>query len=316
MEEALELAPDDAQAKALYRLIHRDSVERSRQRQMENYLADARQEISARRFTAALEILKDAEALDPKAPQVQALLESATAGQGQERRRKELEALTREVEDALNRDDYRAACLKASEGLNRFPGERTLLKLQVLAEKQRQVEERKQFVDEQLAAARKLLQEKRNEELLKSLEGTLAEIGPEPRLQSLLSIVRENVQRERVERRKAECLQKAGEFLHNQEYDEAIRTLGAVARDLGEDAEIREFLEKVRAREGRIGAGNDPACAARVFAGLAVSHPGGSAHKKSARGGTARATGRCATSGEVDRFHRQRGSRSGAGAAI
>ncbi len=247
VEEALELAPDDTQAKALYRLIHRDWVERSRQKQMENYLADARQEISARRFTAALEILKDAEQLDPKAPQVQALLESATAGQGQERRRKELEALTRDVEDALNRDDYRAACLKAAEGLTRFPGERTLLKLQLLAEKQRQVEERKQFVDEQLAAARKLLNEKRNEELLKSLEGTLAEIGPEPRLQSLLSIVRENVQRERLERRKAECLQKAAEFLHNQDYDEAIRTLEAVARDLGDEAEIRELLEKVRA---------------------------------------------------------------------
>ncbi|PYX40918.1 MAG: hypothetical protein DMG81_04925, partial [Acidobacteria bacterium] len=83
VEEALELAPDDAQAKALYRLIHRDWVERSRQRQMETYLSDARQEISARRFTAALEILKDAEALDPKAPQVQALLESASAGQVQ-----------------------------------------------------------------------------------------------------------------------------------------------------------------------------------------------------------------------------------------
>jgi serine/threonine protein kinase len=252
VEEALELAPDDTQAKALYRLIHRDWVERSRQRQMENYLADARQEISARRFTAALEILKDAEALDPKAPQVQALLESATAGQGQERRRKELEALTRDVEDALNRDDYRAACLKASEGLNRFPGERTLLKLQVLAEKQRQVEERKQFVDEQLAAARKLLQEKRNEELLKSLEGTLAEIGPEPRLQSLLSIVRENVQRERLERRKAECLQKAGDFLHNQDYDDAIHTLEAGAKDLGDDAEIREFLEKVCAERAEL----------------------------------------------------------------
>ena len=84
----------------------------------------------------------------------------------------ELEAVIREVEDALNRDDFQTACSKSSDGLSRFPGERTLLKLQVLAEKQRQVEERKRFVDEQLAVARNMLQEKRNEELLKSLEGT------------------------------------------------------------------------------------------------------------------------------------------------
>ena len=133
VEKALELAPDDAQAKALHRLIHRDREERSRQKQMENFLGKARDEISARRFTAALEVLKEAQALDPDTPQVQALLESATAGQEQERRRRELEALTREVEEALSRDDYRAACAKANEGLSRFPGERTLLRLQVLA---------------------------------------------------------------------------------------------------------------------------------------------------------------------------------------
>jgi serine/threonine protein kinase len=252
VESALEMAPDDTQAKALYRLIHRDWVELSRQRQMESYLAEARQEISARRFTAALEILKEAETLDPKAPQVHALLEAASAGQMQERRRKELETLIREVEDALNRDDYRAACAKSSEGLSRFPGERTLLKLQVLAEKQKQVDERKQFVDDRLAVARTMLQEKRNEELLKSLEGTLAEIGPEPRLQSLLSIVRENVERERLERRRAECLQKASGFLHNQDFDNALHTLESAAQDLADDAEIREFMQKIRAERAEL----------------------------------------------------------------
>jgi eukaryotic-like serine/threonine-protein kinase len=252
VEKALELAPDDAQAKALHRLIHRDWEERSRQKQMEKFLGKARDEISARRFTAALEILKEAQALDPDTPQVQALLESATAGQEQERRRRELEALTREVEEALSRDDYRAACAKANEGLSRFPGERTLLRLQVLAEKQRQAEERKKFVDEQLAMARQLLHEKRNEELLKTLEGTLAEIGPEPRLQSLLSIVRENVERERREKRKADCLRKAGESVQRHAYDEALQTLEGAAKDLGDDADIREYIEKVRAERAQL----------------------------------------------------------------
>jgi eukaryotic-like serine/threonine-protein kinase len=252
VEKALELAPDDAQAKALHRLIHRDWEERSRQRQMENFLGKARDEISARRFTVALEVLKEAQAIDPDAPQVQALLESATAGQEQERRRRELEALTREVEEALSRDDYRAACTKASEGLSRFPGERTLLRLQVLAEKQRQAEERKKFVDEQLAMARQLLHEKRNEELLKTLEGTLAEIGPEPRLQSLLSIVRENVERERREKRKADCLRKAGESVQRHAYDEALQILEGATKDLGDDADISEYIEKVRAERAQL----------------------------------------------------------------
>ena len=163
-----------------------------------------------------------------------------------------MEALTREVEEALSRDDYRAACAEANEGLSRFPGERTLLRLQVLAEKQRQAEERKKFVDEQLAMARQLLHEKRNEELLKTLEGTLAEIGPEPRVQSLLSIVRENVERERREKRKADCLRKAGESVQRHAYDEALQMLEGAAKDLGDDADIREYIEKVRAERAQL----------------------------------------------------------------
>jgi serine/threonine-protein kinase len=245
-EEALEVAPDDAQAKTLHRVISRDIAERSRQRQMEGYLFEARQEISSRKFTAALEILKHAEELDPAAPQVHALIESAVAGREQERRRRELESLTHEVEDALNRDDYRTACLKADEGLARFPEERNLLKLKALADRQRQLEERKQFIDEQLAVARKHLLEGRHEELQEKLEKALAQIGAEPRLQSLLAVVRENVQRERQERRKSECLQKAKESLRNQAFDDAVHTLEAMAKEMENDAEIQDLLTRAR----------------------------------------------------------------------
>lgn len=246
VEEALQIAPDDTQAKALYRAIHRDWVERSRQRQLENYLYEARQDISSRKFTAALDILKLAQGLDPDAPQVHALIESAAAGREQERRRKDLEAISREIEDALNRDDYRSACLKADEGLARFPEERTLLKLKTLADRQRQIDERKQFIDQQLAVARKLLQEGRNEELLQGLKDALEKIGPDPRLQSLLTIVQENVQRERLERRKAEYLQRAKESLRVKEYDSAIRTLETARTELKNEPEIDDLLQFVK----------------------------------------------------------------------
>lgn len=190
-EEALELGPEDAQAKSVFRLIHRDWLERTRQRQLETFVFEARQEISSRRFTAALDLLKQAETLDPEAPQVRALIESAVAGREQERRRQELEAVALEVEDALNRDDYRGACDKADEGLARFPAEPRLVKLRALADRQRQIEERQQFIDEQITVARKLLQENRNEELLKALEAALAKVGTEPRLQSLAMMARE-----------------------------------------------------------------------------------------------------------------------------
>ncbi len=247
VEEALAIAPDDSHAKSLYRLVQREWAERARQQQIENYVSTARQEIAARRFTAALEVLRQAQTLDPDAPQVQALVESAILGQTQERRRREVEEISHGIEEALGRDDHESACQQASDGLGRFPGDRTLLRLQGIAEKQRQAAERRKFVDDQLVQARRMMQEKRNEELLRHLESTLAEFGPEPRLESLLAVVQENIQREQAEKRKAEQFEKASQFLQNQEYEEAIAVLEDMARDVGGDPEITEFLQRVRA---------------------------------------------------------------------
>jgi tetratricopeptide (TPR) repeat protein len=80
IEEAVQIAPNDTQAKALYRVIQREWLDRTRQRQVETYLFQARQHISARNFGDAIETLKLAEALDAGAPQIHALMEMATAG--------------------------------------------------------------------------------------------------------------------------------------------------------------------------------------------------------------------------------------------
>jgi eukaryotic-like serine/threonine-protein kinase len=243
LEEALQLAPGEVQGTSLYHTIQRDWTERSRQRQLENYIDQARREITARNFTTALEVLEQANSVDPGDPQVKALIESATLGREQEKRRRELEAVIQQIEEALNRDDYVTARQKADEGLNRFPEERILLKLKTLAEKQRQAAERKHFVDEQLASARTLVEQGRNEELLNLLQAALAKTGPEPRLQSLLLIVRENVEHERTERRRADYLKKAKDALRQKSYDEAIGILQAALAEFKDSTEIRDLLQ-------------------------------------------------------------------------
>jgi eukaryotic-like serine/threonine-protein kinase len=243
MEEALQIAPEKVQAATLYRNIQHDLEARARQRQLDSYLEQAGREIAARKFTSALEKLKLAALVDPSAPQVKALMESATLGREQEQRRHDLEMITHQIEEALNRDDYVAACQKADEGLQRFPEERTLSKLKSLAEKQRHLAERKQFVDEQLNYARTLVEQGRNEELLNVLQSALEKTGPEPRLQSLLLIVRENVEHERGERRKAELLKKAKDALSRKSYDEAIEILQSGYAELKDSTEIADLLQ-------------------------------------------------------------------------
>jgi hypothetical protein len=243
LEETLELAPNDLEAKALFRVIQREWDERTRRAQVDSLVESARKEIASRRFTAALDVLKEAEALDPNAPEVKSLLESASAGRAQERNRKELESINQQIEESLDRDDFVTAGQTIDRGLLKFPEDRTLLKLKVLAEKQRQVSERKQFIDEQLAQARALLQAGRSEEVVGLLEAALQRVGSDPHLQSLQVIVRETVERERAEKRKGKLLQRAKECLRRKEFPEAISTLEAATAEFQHDGDLEELLQ-------------------------------------------------------------------------
>jgi serine/threonine protein kinase len=203
-DEALGISADNTEAKALYRIIHRDWVEQSRQRQLASLLGSARKEISARNLTAALNILKQAESLDPQGAQVHALMEEVLASRELERRRKELERINRETEEALSRDDYEAASIVLAEGLRQFPQDRGLIQLKALTERQRAAAEKKLFVRQQIANVRQSLEAGRTAEALAGLQSALQKVPQEPQLEALLAIVKERVAREEQEERRRE----------------------------------------------------------------------------------------------------------------
>jgi serine/threonine protein kinase len=183
-EQAVEVAPDNAEAKALYQLISRDILEGARQRQIENYLKDARQQISSGRFSGAIEILGRAEELDPNAPGVQSLIRLALSGQQQELRRKEIENLRSLIQDALNGDDYDTAIRKAEEGLVRFPQDRTLVNLKAQAKSQLLLAECKREAETKLAAERDLFEARQIQEKGEAvaLDPVLRRVEEEPDL--------------------------------------------------------------------------------------------------------------------------------------
>jgi serine/threonine protein kinase len=202
-DEALEINSNDTQAKALYRIIHRDWVERSRQLQLEGLLQSARREISQHNLTAALNILGQAETLDPQGGRVRALVEEVNAIRDQERRRKELERIHREVEDALNRDDYETASVRVEQGLKEFPQDRGLLQFKALAARQRAAAERRLFVQQKVSTVRQLLDTGKAAEALAVLRNALREVPQEPQLETLLAVAQEQVAQDEQTRRRA-----------------------------------------------------------------------------------------------------------------
>jgi serine/threonine-protein kinase len=246
VEQALQLEPENAQAKALYVSISKELQARGKEQKVKGFLDEARKNISARKFTDAFSILKSAEQVDPSSPELHALLNLASSGRDQEARRRDLERITTEIEEALSRDEYSEASAKAETALQKYTNEPSLLKLKAIADKQKDAADRRKLLDEQMTAARKLLDVGKANEALALLEKAAQKTPGESRLQSLLAIVRDSAEREKTEQVKSQYITKAKEAMRKKDYTSAVHILESASRELEDSAEIFDLLQFAR----------------------------------------------------------------------
>ncbi|HET9406176.1 MAG TPA: protein kinase [Candidatus Sulfotelmatobacter sp.] len=204
VEEALSVDPANTTAKALNAILAKEIAERSKRQMLDDFVISARKEIGMRHFTAALDLLKKAEQVDPSLAEVQQLIHAANTGREHERRRKALELACTEIEDLLNRDQYAAACVKAEEALHEFPDDLGLLKLRSFAERQRDAWTRRQFIESQLNSARQHYDAGQLARAQQLLNEALESYPDDSGLMSFLSIISDALARQEAQRREAE----------------------------------------------------------------------------------------------------------------
>jgi eukaryotic-like serine/threonine-protein kinase len=242
VEQAIALDSSDSEARLLCAEIKLEIEQRKRQMEIQGLVEDAQRQISSRQFTAALEALKKAQTLDPAAPVITELVSLAATGQEQERRRKTLDRLTAGIQEALNQDAFQMASERCDEALKLLPDERSLLKLKSIADRQRQAAEKRQFIEEQISGARKLLDNKQTETALHNLEAACARYPSEASLLSVLTIIQQTLQQEKAEARKNECIQRSKEALRGKRFDEAIGLLETGFAELN-SPELEDLLQ-------------------------------------------------------------------------
>jgi serine/threonine-protein kinase len=241
--EALAADPGNLQAKTLEASISKELEETQKEREVQSYLEEARKSISARKFTSAFEVLTKAEKIDPASPEVHALKSLASSGRDQETRRRDLDKLAGEIQDLLNKDGYLAASQKAEAALQKFPSDPNLLKLKSLADKQHETTEKRKFVEEQVAAANKLVGDGKAAEALAILEKAVQKAPGERRLTSLLAVVRDSAEREQTEQQKNLYIHQAKEAISRKDYAGAVSVLETAQAELEGSAEINDLLQ-------------------------------------------------------------------------
>jgi Tfp pilus assembly protein PilF len=254
VDDAVQIDPSDTQAKALKVIVYQHAEEKSRQQQLRKLLDQARDQIAARDLTGAFATLKTAEALDPTSNELQAVAKMAASAREQEKRRSEAEEMCRQIEAALIQEDYSTAVARADEGLQKFPQDRSLIKLKVLAEAQRGRVEQKKYVREQFAAASALADSGQLPEALAALDRALQKVSGSSELETLRATLRDRVAVEESEQRKARAIdatlaKEARRVLEGQGASSAREFLDSHAIPSGESPQVRALYEAVRERE-------------------------------------------------------------------
>jgi tetratricopeptide (TPR) repeat protein len=203
VEESLRLDPTDSGARALAAMINKELAERSRRHQVQGFVDQARRGIAERKFTDAIDALHRAEELDPTDSNVRELLQWAQRGQEQENKRRYLQDITNQIENALHGGDFSSACTISEMGLQRFPEDPTLLRLRAISEKQRDIGERRRFVHDQSLAVKALTDEDKLLDAVQVLTEALRRYPGEPNLESLLAITKAAIERQQIEREEA-----------------------------------------------------------------------------------------------------------------
>ncbi|MFB3812855.1 MAG: protein kinase [Terriglobales bacterium] len=243
VEEALAIDPSSSQAKLLKTQVMKRIDEQTRARQLAELVENARLNIQSRRYTVASDLLQQARIIAPDSIEVQVLMREAEKAHEEETRRRQLEMLTRQIEEALTVEDVDTAWNKCNEALVLAPGDAHILELRRQAEEQRGEAQKKKQAEQAVEEAGKLVAAGRLLDALRVLEAALQRFPADTRLNSLLATVRQAVEKENQEKLKREFLAKAKTALDQRNYAAAIETLKSAQIALEGDREIEQLLK-------------------------------------------------------------------------
>jgi class 3 adenylate cyclase/tRNA A-37 threonylcarbamoyl transferase component Bud32 len=230
----------------LQKVIAQPSVSHDQEKRVQDLLVEAKKQISGNNFSSALELLKQAQSLDSSATGIKELLVTAEAGLKEQSRRADLKHLTTQIQETLAKQDYAAAAARIQEALNGFPDDPELLKLKLEVGKQQKESEKRRDIEQQLADARRLLDNNHPQEALQVLQRAQQKYPAETSLESLSAIVQQSIEKTRMEEERADVTRRARESMRLGKYPEAISLL-ETARQKAASTDFDELLQLARA---------------------------------------------------------------------
>ena len=245
VEKAMHLDQQDSKIRALFGEYSRQAKIAAQQGQIRELLGKARQELSSRRFTTAIEILREVGKLDPAQAEMESLLQTAVSGQEQERRRKLLEQIQVEIENCLAAEDYDRAIDLVERAVQQLPSEASLLQLKTRVAMQARSHRARQFIATTVARAQELFLDSPTEALA-VVQAALKELPGEERLLALEDSLLQRLKAAEKEQTRSRYLRKAQDAMDKGQFEQAIEILESYQLEFLDSEGVSELLELAR----------------------------------------------------------------------
>jgi len=242
VEKALQLDQQDTKIRALYAEISRQAKLAAQKEQIREMLGKAKQELGSRRFTGAIEILREVSKIDPSVAEAETLLQTAVAGQEQERRRKLIEQIQAEIENCLTAENYDRATELVERAVEQLPTESSLLHLKTRVALQTRAFRTRQLIDTTVAKAQEVFLQSPGEALL-IVQKALQELPGEERLLALEESLRQRLKAAEIEEVRGRYLREAQAAIDRAEFDKAIEILESYQLEFADAAGVGELLD-------------------------------------------------------------------------
>ena len=244
--DALELDPDDPQARVLQASLIRLQAEQEKEGEIQELLSAARRDIAARKFDDAQTHLLKAEGLDPQRDDIPALKQLVLAGHQQEARTRQLQQFCQEVQRELEANNLRLARDLADRALRAFPGEPALLRMKSASESQLEAEQRRKYIEEQIASASRWLELSEPGKALLIVQEASRQFPTDTRLRDFLQMVRQAVQEDAIKRGQLALLSQARDEMQRKRFEDAIEILEAGQIKYPDLRDIADLLSLAR----------------------------------------------------------------------
>ena len=245
VEKALRLDDKDTKIRALFLEYSRQAKIAAQQGQIRDLLGKARTELSSRRYTEAIEILREVGKIDPSQAEMESMLQAAVSGQEQERRRKLLEQIHAEIENSLAAEDFDRATALVERAVQQLPTEASLLQLKSRVTLAAKNFRSRQLIATTVARAQELFIDSPADALI-VVQKALQELPGEERLLALEDSLRQRLKAVQIEEVRGRYLREAQEAMGQSKFDRAVETLESYQLEFNDAAGVAEVLDLAR----------------------------------------------------------------------